>query len=343
MKSITQRRIFSLLLSLAMLIGLLPALGSIASAAGSGTTEGDPRIVTTYAELSSALSSGVTYVKLGANINTKDFNDGAGYTKSIQQTGTVQLDLDGYSVTFFSRTSPLPAAIRVTGDLSVKDSRGGGKLYIDANPNTASSKQVLIHAETGSFTLNSGRIGVDNGLAKNSIVVVEGKGDAKVVFNGGKVDAISPKVGIPYVYSALLSSNCKAEFNGGEFEGLVGFTYATRTDGKSKPNAVINAGKFKGGIVVKKGSETITEGRTFPISIRGGSFGRRPLHGEFRAQQQRADPGKLCLCRNVPGEDRSASPRRADPPDLPSEGRQERIHGQLHLEGVYHCPVNQES
>ncbi|MFR4994999.1 MAG: hypothetical protein ACLTCV_10340 [Oscillospiraceae bacterium] len=274
MKSITQRRIFSLLLSLAMLIGLLPALGSIASAAGSGTTEGDPRIVTTYAELSSALSSGVTYVKLGANINTKDFNDGAGYNKSIQQTGTVQLDLDGYSVTFFSRTSPLPAAIRVTGDLSVKDSRGGGKLYIDANPNTASSKQVLILAETGSFTLNSGRIGVDNGLAKNSIVVVEGKGDAKVVFNGGKVDAISPKVGIPYVYSALLSSNCKAEFNGGEFEGLVGFTYATRTDGISKPKAVINGGKFKGGIVVKKGSETITEGRSFPISIRGGSFGR---------------------------------------------------------------------
>ena len=84
MKSITQRRIFSLLLSLAMLIGLLPALGSIASAAGSGTTEGDPRIVTTYAELSSALSSGVTYVKLGANINTKDLNDGAGYTKSIR-------------------------------------------------------------------------------------------------------------------------------------------------------------------------------------------------------------------------------------------------------------------
>lgn len=274
MKSTTQRRMFSLLLALVMLFSLLPALGSTASAAGSGTTESDPKIVTTYAELSSALSSGTAYVKLGANINTKGLNDGAGYTKSIQQTGTVQLDLDGYSVTFFSRTSPLPAAIRVKGDLSVKDSRGGGKLYIDANPNTGSSKQVLIHAETGSFTLNSGRIGVDNGLAKNSIVVVEGKGDAKVVFNGGKVDAISPKVGIPYVYSALLSSNCKAEFNGGEFEGLVGFTYATRTDGKSKPNAVINGGKFKGGIVVKKGSETITEGRSFPISIRGGSFGR---------------------------------------------------------------------
>ena len=116
MKSITQRRIFSLLLSLAMLVGLLPALGSIASAAGSGTTEGDPRIVTTYAELSSALSSGVTYVKLGANINTKDFNDGAGYNKSIQQTGTVQLDLDGYSVTFSAEPlrSRLPSASRAT-------------------------------------------------------------------------------------------------------------------------------------------------------------------------------------------------------------------------------------
>ena len=299
MKSTTQRRMFSLLLALVMLFSLLPALGSTASAAGSGTTESDPKIVTTYAELSSALSSGTAYVKLGANINTKGLNDGAGYTKSIQQTGTVQLDLDGYSVTFFSRTSPLPAAIRVKGDLSVKDSRGG-KLYIDANPNTGSSKQVLIHAETGSFTLNSGRIGVDNGLAKNSIVVVEGKGDAKVVFNGGKVDAISPKVGIPYVYSALLSSNCKAEFNGGEFEGLVGFTYATRTDGISKPKAVINGGKFKGGIVVKKGSETITEGRSFPISIRGGSFGRGLFTENFALSSSEQTPENFAFAAMFP-------------------------------------------
>ena len=300
MKSTTQRRMFSLLLALVMLFSLLPALGSTASAAGSGTTESDPKIVTTYAELSSALSSGVAYVKLGANITTKGLNDGAGYTKSIQQTGTVQLDLDGYSVTFFSRTSPLPAAIRVKGDLSVKDSRGGGKLYIDANPNTASSKQVLILAETGSFTLNSGRLGIDNGLAKNSLVVVEGKGDAKVVFNGGKVDAISPTVGIPYVYSALLSSNCKAEFNGGEFEGLVGFTYATRTDGKSKPNAVINGGKFKGGIVVKKGSETITLGRSFPISIQGGSFGRGLFTENFALSSSEQTPENLAFAAMFP-------------------------------------------
>ena len=300
MKSTTQRRIFSLLLALVMLFSLLPALGSTASAAGSGTTESDPKIVTTYAELSSALSSGTAYVKLGANINTKELNDGAGYTKSIQQTGTVQLDLDGYSVTFFSRTYPLPAAIRVKGDLSVKDSRGGGKLYIDANPNTASSKQVLILAETGSFTLNSGRIGVDNGLAKNSIVVVEGKGDAKVVFSGGKVDAISPMVGIPYVYSALLSSDCKAEFNGGEFEGLVGFTYAARTDGKSKPNAVINGGKFKGGIVVKKGSETITLGRSFPISIRGGSFGRGLFTENFALSSSEQTPENFAFAAMFP-------------------------------------------
>ena len=54
MKSITQRRIFSLLLSLAIADRPPPRLGSIASAAGSGTRS-DPRIVTTYAELSSAL------------------------------------------------------------------------------------------------------------------------------------------------------------------------------------------------------------------------------------------------------------------------------------------------
>ena len=294
------RKLLSLLLAAVLLAALFPAAGPAVSAAGSGTDADDPMVVSTYDELRSALSAGVAYVKLGANIKTAELNDGAGYTKSIRQTGTVQLDLAGYSVTFFSRTSPLPAAIRVTGDLSVKDSRGGGKLYIDANPNTASSKQVLILAETGSFTLNSGRIGVDNGLAKNSIVVVEGKGDAKVVFNGGKVDAISPMVGIPYVYSALLSSNCKAEFNGGEFEGLVGFTYATRTDGISKPKAVINGGKFKGGIVVKKGSETITLGRSFPISIQGGSFGRGLFTENFALSSSEQTPENFAFAAMFP-------------------------------------------
>ena len=300
MKSTTQRRMFRLLLAMVMLIILLSALGGTASAAGSGTAESDPQIVTTYEELRTAMNSGVAYVKLGANINTKDLNDGAGYTESIQQTGTVQLDLDGYSVRFFSKTSPLPAAIRVTGDLSVKDSRGGGKLYLDAAADAVSSKQVLILAETGSFTLNSGRLGIDNGLAKNTLVVIEGKGDAKVTFNGGKVDAISPKVGIPYVYSALLSSGCKAEFNGGEFEGLVGFAYATRTDGKSKPNAVINGGKFKGGIVVKKGSETITEGRSFPISILGGSFGRGLFTENFALSSSEQTPENFAFAAMFP-------------------------------------------
>ena len=300
MKSTTQRRMFRLLLAMVMLIILLSALGGTASAAGSGTAESDPQIVTTYEELRTAMNSGVAYVKLGANINTKDLNDGAGYTESIQQTGTVQLDLDGYSVRFFSKTSPLPAAIRITGDLAVKDSRGGGKLYLDAAADAVSSKQVLILAETGSFTLNSGRLGIDNGLAKNTLVVIEGKGDAKVTFNGGKVDAISPKVGIPYVYSALLSSGCKAEFNGGEFEGLVGFAYATRTDGKSRPNAVINGGKFKGGIVVKKGSETITEGRSFPISILGGSFGRGLFTENFALSSSEQTPENFAFAAMFP-------------------------------------------
>ena len=155
MKTTTQCRILRLLLAMVMLIVLLSALGSTASAAGSGATEGDPKIVTTYEELRTALSSGVAYVKLGANINTSKLNSGAGYTESIWQTGTVQLDLDGYSVSFFSKTTPLPPAIRVGGNLTIKDSRGGGSLYVSVNPDAANTKQVLILAETGSFTLNS--------------------------------------------------------------------------------------------------------------------------------------------------------------------------------------------
>ncbi len=117
MKSITQRRILRLLLSLAMLIGLLPALGSIASCRRQRHHRRRPKNRNHYAELSSALSSGVTYVKLGANINTKDFNDGAGYTSPSNRLERFQLDLDGYSVTLFQQTplrSRLPSASRAT-------------------------------------------------------------------------------------------------------------------------------------------------------------------------------------------------------------------------------------
>ena len=102
---------------------------------------------------------------------------------------------------------------------------------------------------------------------------MQGGKDAKLYFNGGKIDARAPRIGIPYVYSALLMSNSHAEFNGGEDEGLVGFTYPPRSNGIYMPNAVIRNGKFKGGIVVKAGADVKSD-EYFPIRILGGKIGR---------------------------------------------------------------------
>ena len=273
MKSTTQKRLLSLLLALVMLFGLTPALEVAASAADSGDSESAPKLVSTYAELSAALSGGVSYVKLNANIDTTALNAGAGYLSTIVQSGTVSLDLNGHTVCFFSKSSPFQPAVRVKGSLTIKDSKDGGKMYIQADNNAANGKHLLFTVEGGTFTLNSGTLGIDNGSSRNSLVVVQGGKDAKLYFNGGKIDARAPRIGIPYVYSALLMSNSHAEFNGGEYEGLVGFTYPPRSNGIYMPNAVIRNGKFKGGIVVKAGADVKSD-EYFPIRILGGKIGR---------------------------------------------------------------------
>lgn len=273
MKSTTQKRLLSLLLALVMLFGLTPALEVAASAADSGDSESAPKLVSTYAELSAALSGGVSYVKLNANIDTTKLNAGAGYLSTIVQSGTVSLDLNGHTVCFFSKSSPFQPAVRVKGSLTIKDSKDGGKMYIQADNNAANGKHLLFTVEGGTFTLNSGTLGIDNGSSRNSLVVVQGGKDAKLYFNGGKIDARAPRIGIPYVYSALLMSNSHAEFNGGEYEGLVGFTYPPRSNGIYMPNAVIRNGKFKGGIVVKAGADVKSD-EYFPIRILGGKIGR---------------------------------------------------------------------
>ena len=143
MKSTTQKRLLSLLLALVMLFGLTPALEVAASAADSGDSESAPKLVSTYAELSAALSGGVSYVKLNANIDTTKLNAGAGYLSTIVQSGTVSLDLNGHTVCFFSKSSPFQPAVRVKGSLTIKDSKDGGKMYIQADNNAANGKHLL--------------------------------------------------------------------------------------------------------------------------------------------------------------------------------------------------------
>ena len=62
-----RKRITSLLLTLVMLLSLVPAMGVTASAAGWTT-------VNTYKELYDAVKNKQEYIKLGQDIDTKDFH-----------------------------------------------------------------------------------------------------------------------------------------------------------------------------------------------------------------------------------------------------------------------------
>ena len=63
-----RKRITSLLLTLAMLCSLLPAMGVTASAA-----EPERTTVNSYEELQTAVKAKKEYIQLGQNIDTKDF------------------------------------------------------------------------------------------------------------------------------------------------------------------------------------------------------------------------------------------------------------------------------
>ena len=96
-----KKRITSLLLTLAMLLSLLPAMGVTASAAD-GFVE-----VRTYEQLKTAVDKGDAKVKLMANIDTTNDNGGAGVTKQTALTFIGDkniLDLNGYTLKLVSDT-----------------------------------------------------------------------------------------------------------------------------------------------------------------------------------------------------------------------------------------------
>ena len=102
-----KKRITSLLLTLAMLLSLLPAMGVTASAAGPEWTT-----VNTYKELQDAVNGQKEYIKLGQNIDTTSYNEGLGLLKrdtlTFKYTGYhCTLDLNGNTLALKSRDADM--------------------------------------------------------------------------------------------------------------------------------------------------------------------------------------------------------------------------------------------
>ena len=149
-----RKRITSLLLTLVMLLSLVPAMGVTASAAEWTT-------VNSYAELQTAVKAKKEYIKLGRNIDTKDFHYSGGGLDIADwltfENQTCTLDLNGKTLSLLTKMGNMPAFMCVYkgSNLTIKDSQGGGQITGEFE-NTGAGGRYLIHMNKSSLTLEGG-------------------------------------------------------------------------------------------------------------------------------------------------------------------------------------------
>lgn len=153
-KTNTRSRIVSILLVLMMLLTMVPITAVTANAAEWTT-------VNSYAELQTAVKNKQEYIKLGRNIDTKDFHySGGGLDIADWLTfegQTCTLDLNGKTLSLMTKIGSMPAFMRVYdgSNLTIKDSQGGGQITGEFE-NTGAGDRYLIHMNQSSLTLEGG-------------------------------------------------------------------------------------------------------------------------------------------------------------------------------------------
>ena len=254
-----KRRLTSWLLTLAMLLSLVPAMGVTASAAetgsGSGTAD-DPYVVTTYEELQTAMQkAGGSYVRLGKDIDTTNMNDGNGIGRAnlIVVNSNVALDLNGHKVTLLKYNTERSGLIDVRrGSLTIEDSKGGGELN---GKNMLTSKRLyLIECYDGAkVTVNSGKLSMwSAATAQTANAVIKNSGTVEI--NGGTL-AISNEKNYDEVDLYLAQQDCALSMtsldgssvviNGGTFKAVTpANTLNVKDDARGKAKIIVNGGRF---------------------------------------------------------------------------------------------------
>lgn len=155
-KTNTRSRIVSILLVLMMLLTMVPITAVTANAA-----EPEWTTVNSYEELQTAVKAKKEYIKLGRDIDTKDFHySGGGLDIDDWLTfegQTCTLDLNGKTLSLMTKIGNVPTFIRVYygSNLTIKDSQGGGQITGEFE-NTGAGDRYLIHMNQSSLTLEGG-------------------------------------------------------------------------------------------------------------------------------------------------------------------------------------------
>lgn len=282
-----RKRITSLLLTLAMLCSLLPAMGVTASAADTSWTT-----VTTYDELKAALSNQnpPDNIKLGSDIDTGILNGGVGILESLEVKGKKQLDLNGHTLRMYSEKTAMYDMFTIKhGDLTVLDSSTDQKGTLLGSTYNDSCYLFDIQSN-GKLTLNSGTLKVD--VRKNTSNnrwrrVIYCYAGGTVTINGGTLH-VAPETyenekhsygdyfEEPYKdllnghcgYTLMAANSCKVTINGGTFEGPVRLDAGGSDWRKNEPRVIITNGTFEKKVMLNGPGDG-----TKPLTvIRGGVF-----------------------------------------------------------------------
>ena len=275
-----RKRMTSLLLTLVMLLSLVPAMGVTASAEETWET------VNSYAELQTAVKAKKEYIKLGRDIDTKDFHYSGGGLDIADwltfENQTCTLDLNGKTLSLLTRMGDMPTFMRVYegSNLTIKDSQGGGQITGEFE-NANAGDRYLIHMNQSSLTLEGGTFRATAKPYGTNVNVIDYL-ESNVTIKDG-VTISQPE---HYAYggggSALKGRGyalCEQEreFNygdkvshvvidGGIFDGWVRLIGYPDTNGSVQ----INGGTFKKGVqalyVAKKNNSDPT------VTVNGGTF-----------------------------------------------------------------------
>lgn len=155
-------RLFSFLLTLVMVVGMLPATSLTALAegtTGSGTEE-DPYIVTDYEELRNLMLNApyyqTTYIKVGSSIEyNKDINDMELCLFSPYQS--VVLDLNDHAITRSGTTIDHAVVDLDIGNLTIRDSSrvASGKIVNEMSGETWDRAAIYVR-DNGNLTIEKG-------------------------------------------------------------------------------------------------------------------------------------------------------------------------------------------
>ena len=248
-------KLWSFLLTLVMVVGLLPAMGQVAYAysegeiagtTGSGASEADPVVCDTFAEFKAAMeSSEITYVKLKEALDIIPERDS--YGAAIEQTSPKTLIVEGTNTFVAPLNGNIGCLLYVRSELNVK---GSGTLEY-RHGMSAGFGAVIYVASTHSLTIQDVTlVGNANGSTFGRALFLQGGSKTKIL--SGTFSGYSASSAYDSIDAVIVDQLAELTIEDGSFYATAYAAYADsiKTYGlvnySSTTKVTLNGGTYDG-------------------------------------------------------------------------------------------------